>query len=380
MSRFTSIRRTALLAAAAVLAASCTGGSDGGSGGDAGGAGRAVSLRGVCPDPVVVQTDWFPGPEYGGIYQLVGDGGKVDKGIYRGPLGSTGVGIEIRPGGTAISFEPVNTLMYTDTSILLGVVDTTQAIESSRDLPTVGVVAPLDKSPLVLLWDPAQFSFTGLRDIGASKATVVYPEGAAYVDVLVGRRLLRRDQLLASYDGTSLQFTSEKGIVQQGTVGTDPYVLEHDLPEWRKPVKFSLVDDSGFRPYAALSARAETVGQEADCLAKLVPMIQRAQADYVRDPGRVNARLPEIAGQFAEYWKVSTASADEGLRTMRRLQVVGNGTNATVGDFDEARVAKVIADVVPTLADNEVQSVKPGVAPADLVTNRFIDPSVTLPG
>jgi hypothetical protein len=157
-------------------------------------------------------------------------------------------------------------------------------------------------------------------------------------------------------------------------------VYEHDLPEWRKPVKFSLVDDSGFRPYAALSARAETVEREADCLAKLVPLIQRAQADYVRDPGPINAKLPEIAAEFADYWKVSRVSADEGLRTMRRLQVVANGATPTAGDFDEARVAKVIADTVPALADNEVQSVKPGLTPADLVTNRFLDPSISLPG
>jgi hypothetical protein len=375
MPRFTPVRRSTLLAAVAVLLAACTSGGSGDGGGQA-----AVSLRGICPDTIVVQTDWFPGPEFGGLYQLIGAGGTASRGVYRGPLGTTGVTLEVRPGGTAIAFEPVVTVMYTDTSIMLGMVDTTQAVESSRDLPTVGVVAPLDKSPVVLLWDPAQFGFARIADIGASQARVVHPEGVAYPDVLVSKKLLRREQLDAGYDGTPLQFTTEKGVVQQGTVGTDPYVYEHELAAWRKPVKFSLVDESGFRPYSALSVRADTLAREADCLAKLVPLIQRAQADYVRDPAAVNAKLPEIAAEFADYWKVSKASADEGVRTMRRLGVVGNGPNATIGDFDEARVATVIADTLPALAENEVQSVKPGVAPADLVTNRFVDTSVSLAG
>lgn len=377
MRRFRSVSRLVpAVAAVALLAAACTSGGAPGAGGQGGQ--PAVSLRGVCPDPIVVQTDWFPGPEYGALYQLIGEGGTVDGGVYRGPLGGTGVRLEIRPGGTAIGFEPVTTIMYTDTSILLGVVDTTQAVETSQDLPTVGVVAPLDKSPLVLLWDPAQFSFAGVGDIGRSQARVVHPDGAAYPDVLVSKKLLRREQLDAGYDGTPLQFTTERGVVQHGTVGTDPYAFEHLLAEWRKPVKFALVDDSGFRPYPALSVRAETVEQEADCLARLVPLIQRAQADYLRDPTAVNAKLPEIAGQFAEYWTVTKASADDGVRRMRELQVVGNGANGTLGDFDEARVAQVIADVMPSLADNEVQSVKPGLAPADLVTNRFVDRAVSI--
>ena len=33
-------------------------------------------LTGVCPDPLIVQTDWFPEPEHGGLYQLIGTDGE----------------------------------------------------------------------------------------------------------------------------------------------------------------------------------------------------------------------------------------------------------------------------------------------------------------
>ena len=36
------------------------------------------SLRGICPDPIVIQTDWFPTPERAAAYHLVGPGGKID--------------------------------------------------------------------------------------------------------------------------------------------------------------------------------------------------------------------------------------------------------------------------------------------------------------
>jgi hypothetical protein len=387
MQRFTRFRRrrwAAPLATATLLLllGSCTGDDQGrpgnGSGQVQAGPVATESLRGICPDRIVVQTDWLPGPEYGALYRLVGAGGTVEGGVYRGQLGETGVQLEIRPGGTAIAFEPIPTVMYTDTSIFLGVVDTTDAVESSRDLPTVGVVAPLDKSPLVLLWDPAQFDFAGLADIGRSEAKVVHPQGATYIDVLVDKKLLGRQQLDAGYDGTPQEFTTEQGIVQQGTVGTEPYVYEHELAEWRKPVKFALVDESGFRPYRALSVRAETLETEADCLAKLVPMIQRAQLDYIRDPSPVNAKLPEIAREFAEYWTVTKASADDGARKLRELQVVGDGHNGTLGDFDTARVDRVITEVVAAQAENEVQSVKPGVKSSDLITNRFVDATISI--
>ena len=37
------------------------------------------ALRSACGERVVVQTDWFPEPEHGALYQLAGPGGKLDK-------------------------------------------------------------------------------------------------------------------------------------------------------------------------------------------------------------------------------------------------------------------------------------------------------------
>src|SRR3990170_2841979 len=75
-----------------------------------------VSLAGVCPDPIVIQTDWFPEAEHGAIYELVGDDYTIDKDnkIVSGSLMAaggvdTGIAIEVRTGGPAIGFQPVST-------------------------------------------------------------------------------------------------------------------------------------------------------------------------------------------------------------------------------------------------------------------------------
>src|ERR1700750_535640 len=63
---------------------------------------QSVNLRGVCPDKVVVQTDWFPESEHGATFELLGPGYKASKasGAVTGPLvfegKDTGVSLEIR--------------------------------------------------------------------------------------------------------------------------------------------------------------------------------------------------------------------------------------------------------------------------------------------
>ena len=50
-----------------------------------------ATVADVCPDPFIVQTDWFPEPEHAYTYNMIGTGGTVDaaNGRYSGPLGDT---------------------------------------------------------------------------------------------------------------------------------------------------------------------------------------------------------------------------------------------------------------------------------------------------
>ena len=118
------------------------------------GGGEAVSLAGVVPETVIVQTDWNPEAEHGALYQLLGDDYEVDTSTkaVTGSLvttdgADTGVDIEIRVGGPAIGFQQVTAQMYTDDSILLGFVSNDEAVQNSLDNPTVALMAPAEEEP-----------------------------------------------------------------------------------------------------------------------------------------------------------------------------------------------------------------------------------------
>src|SRR5882757_8345747 len=132
----------------------------------------AVSLKGICPDKIVIQTDWFATPERAAAYQLIGGAGTVDKkkGTYSGPLADTGVDVEVRLGGPFIGFQPIPALMYQDTSIYLGYVATDDAVQAAEKFPTVAVVAPLDINPQIVMWDPGTYTISGWADVARTKA------------------------------------------------------------------------------------------------------------------------------------------------------------------------------------------------------------------
>jgi hypothetical protein len=88
------------------------------------------------------------------------------------------------------------------------------------------------------------------------------------------------------------RFVAEGGkIIQQGYASNEPYRWEHDVPAWKKPVKFLLVHASGYQIYPqGLAVRASQLAPSTACLKLLVPITQRAQVDYM------SSRL--IARQF----------------------------------------------------------------------------------
>jgi hypothetical protein len=141
----------------ALTVAGCGGGDEGGSQSPAANApsDASVSLAGTCPATIVVQTDWDPESEYGVYYHMLGPNPKRVTGPLVVEGKDTGVQLEVRTGGPSIGFEPVSSQMYKDTSITLGQVSTDEAIRFSNKQATQAVVAPMEKSPFMIMWDPA---------------------------------------------------------------------------------------------------------------------------------------------------------------------------------------------------------------------------------
>src|SRR5215211_3740155 len=379
-----------VLAVLALTAAGCGGGEDeGGSQSPATTAASdaSVSLAGTCPATIVVQTDWDPESEYGVYYHMLGPSPKINSQHKQvsGPLvvegKNTGVQLEVRTGGPSIGFEPVSSQMYKDTSITLGQVSTDEAIRFSNKQATQAVVAPMEKSPFMIMWDPATYpQFNTIADIGKTDTKVLYFEGDTYMAYLTGTNVLKKSQVDGSYDGKPGNFVAADGkVAQAGFATSEPYIYEHEVRQWGKPVKYALVSEAGYPFYPqALSIRAADKQKLAPCLEKLVPMVQRAQVDYLANPEKTNQLILDLVEQYDTGWVYSEGLAGYAIQKMRE-DFVTNGPDQTLGNFDTARVQRMIEIVTPIFTAQR-QPPKEGLTPEDVATNEFIDTSIGIGG
>jgi hypothetical protein len=346
-------------------------------------AAAATGLGAVCPNPVVIQTDWFPEAEHGALYEMIGDDYEVDteRKLVRGSLVAsgedTGIGIEVRTGGPAIGFQNPNTQMYVETDILLGYVSSDEAVLGAADTPTLAVVAPLEKNPQIIMWDPETYpDVESIADLGQTGATIQVFAGGTFIDVFVNEGLLSADQIDPSYDGSPARWVAENGaIAQQGFASAEPYLYENVIEEWARPVAFQLIHDAGLEIYSqALAIRAGELEEHRPCLEQLVPIIQQAVVDYVASPDRANAIIVDAVDQYQDFWVYDMDLAAFSVSKQLELGLVGNGPDGIVGNMEPERVQGVIDKMVAAGMD-----IVDGLQASDISTNEFIDESIGLP-
>jgi hypothetical protein len=248
-------------------------------------------------------------------------------------------------------------------------------------MPTTAVYASFEKAPWMIMWDPETYPDADeIADLGATDATVRYFDGATWMDYLVGAGVLRADQIDGSYDGTPGNFIAAGGKdAQQGFATVEPFVYENSLDAWGKPVNFQLIADTGYPLYAvALSVRTGDLEAQADCLSKLVPVVQQSTVDFFANPDPVNALIVDAVEQFATGWVYPEDLTKHSTTEQLALGLVSNGSNDTIGDFEEARVQQILDIVTPIFAEKGIEA-KDGITAADLFTNDFLDTTIGLP-
>ena len=288
--------------------------------------------------------------------------------------------VEIRAGGPAIGFQQVTAQMYQDPDIMLGYVDSDQTVQTSLNNPTIGVFAPLDINPQMIMWDPATYpEVETIADLKETGARVLYFEGNVYMNYLTGQGILDPAQADGSYDGSPSNFVAGEGkVAQQGFASAEPFIYQNEVADWGKPVEYQLLHDIGYPIYKSMmSVRSAELEQHTPCLEKLVPVLQQATVDYVEDPAATNDLIVDLVEQYNTGWVYSPELAAHSHKTMLELGLVGNGPNETIGDFEDARVAEMVGLLEDAYGDLGVE-LAPDVSPETVVTNQFIDPSIGL--
>jgi len=378
---------TGALALAASLAA-CAGTTS--SGTTASAASATVDLSKVCPATIVIQTDWNPESEHGHLYEMLGKDAVIDadKKSVSGTLElkgkSTGVKVEIRAGGPAIGYTGVAAQMYTDTSITMGYITTDDQIANSAKTPTKAFFAPLDESPIMVMWDPATYpDVKTIKELGQALAKTGgvwrFFAGSAYIDYLTDAGYMTKAEQDSSYDGTPANFVAAGGKdVQQGFASAEPYIYEKEVPAWNKKVDYALVSSTGWDPYqSSMAVRTADFKKLTPCLKALTPVLQQEEVDYFADPTAADALIQDLVTKYNTGWVYSPGVADYSRKTMIEDKLVSNGTNSTIGDFDKARMDKFFttASGIYTKLGTAIDT---KLTADDLYTNEFIDTSIGL--
>ena len=343
-----------------------------------------------CPATVVIQTDWNPESEHGHLYEMLGKDAVIDsdKKSVSGTLElngkSTGVKVEIRAGGPAIGYTGVAAQMYTDPTITMGYITTDDQIANSAKTPTKAFFAPLDESPIMVMWDPKTYPDVKTvkqlgQAIGKNGGVWRYFSGSAYIDYLTDAGYMTKAEQDSSYDGTPANFVAAGGKdVQQGFASAEPYIYQHEVPAWDKPVKYALISSTGWDPYqSSMAVRTADFTKLTPCLKALTPVLQQEEVNYFADPKAADALIQKLVTVYNTGWTYSPGVADYSRKTMIDDKLVSNGTNSTIGDFDKARMEKFFT-AASAIYTKLGTAIDPKLTADDLYTNEFIDPSIGL--
>lgn len=343
--------------------------------------GEAVDLRPVCPNPLVVQTDWYPQAEHGGVYELLGEEYVVDaaRGATRGPLtvngSSTGIDIEIRAGGPFLE-SPVVTEMFLDPSIMFGYVGTDVALSRHAQTPTLAVFNALAINPQVILWNADKHpDATTIADIAQVVPEVSVFGDRPYMRFLVQEGHVQAEKVDTNYKGNLRLATDD--VAHQGFVTSEPHryaVLESGSVR----TAYQLIHDAGWTSYPQnLAVNALRVDELRDCLVAVIPLLQQAQIDFITTPRRTIDTIIDVVQQLDTTWSQTLALATYATETMTQLRIVQNGDTATFGDFESPRLDDFIARAIPILREQGIDV--PDLSPGDIATNEFLNPAITLP-
>lgn len=341
-----------------------------------------------CPADIKIATDWFPEAEHGHLYELVGPDPTFEASSeysVTGPLMAsgeyTGVDVTIVSGGSARpDFLQPDGMLYAESDILLGYVGNDEAVVHSNSYPTVGIFAPLEKDPQMIMWDPATLEgVETIADLGEAGTSVRVFPGGYYIDYFTTYAgVLSPEQIDSTYDGAPDVFVASGGtIAQQGFASAEPYIYENEISAWGKPVAYELINDAGYPKYAAVvSTKPENVTEYADCFTALVPVLQQAEVEYYDDPTETNELILEAVAAYNTFWVYSAGVAEYSVETQLGIGLVGNGHDDIVGNVDPERVQSLIDIATEMYADDAEKDIRTDLTVEDLFTDQFIDTSI----
>lgn len=103
-----------------------------------------------------------------------------------------------------------------------------------------------------------------------------------------------------------------------------------------------------------------------------MPIMQQAQVDFMTDPLETDELIVELVEAYDTGWVYSMESAKFAYEAGIEKGILAYGADGVMGSFDTDRVQELI-DIVAEYSDADVSE----ITPDDLVTNEFLDTSIS---
>ena len=307
----------------------------------------SVSAR--AEDKVSFGLDWLAEAEYGGYYQAVANGFYAKRGLA----------VTIRQGGPQVNHMQLLMAGALDFNLGGG-----RAIEFvAEGLPYLAVAAIFQKEAAVLIAHPGvgNDDFPSLKGkpiaIGADTRNGWWQFLAAKYGYM--------DSQIRPYTFNLAPFLADKNLVQQGYLGSEPFLIEKEAHF--KP-QVLLLSDAGYRGYAnIITTSAKLIASKPDIAQRFIDASIEGWYSYLYgDPAPANrlirAANPEMDQEMLDY----------GRAVMKTHGVVDSGDTATlgIGAMTDARWAEFYQSMAA------VGVYKPGIDVSKAYTTRFVNRKV----
>lgn len=276
-----------------------------------------TALPAHAADKVTFGTDWKAQAEHGGFYQAIAAG------IYA----KHGLDVTLRPGGPQVNHAQLLAAGRLDFNLSSNSFIALNYVK--ENIPMIAVASMYQKDPSVLIAHPGQGndSFAALK----GKPIMIGSDTRVGWWLFLKSKFGYSDEQIRPYTFNSGPFLASTSAVQQGYLGSEPFVIEG---AGVKPVVM-LLADAGYTSYGALIQTSVKLTKENPSLVqRFVDASIEGWYNYLyADPTPGNALIkkdnPEMTDALIAF----------GIGKMKEYGIVDSGDAATngVGAMSEAR-------------------------------------------
>ena len=276
----------------------------------------------VAPAPVAVtvQLNWFPEPEFGGIYEAK-EAGTYDK---------AGLDVQILAGGAGT---PVLQQVATGRSTFGLTTADEVLLARAQGADVVAVFATYQKHPACIMTHRKR----GVTDLSELKGgTLALEDGIPFAQWL-SKKFAFEGVTRVPYSGGVAGFLLDENYAQQGYVTSEPILAKKQGAD---PVCL-MVADTGYNPYAnvVVTSGAE-IKDHPDVVKRFVEATQAGWDAYLVDGTRANAKIATLNTA------VDAAALQEMWHTQQMLVKGGAAEKGGVGVMEEARWTELAAQLL----------------------------------